>query len=113
MGPPLNETISYIADNMAIEEDYPMKHNYVQHSMILQRLQNTPLSYMLWSSTSRKRSIKCVIRLLMDKIRNLSNIDLNIANRIQDFLTGRTQRVVIRGTESAQLPLESGSFRKW
>jgi len=47
-------------------------------------------------------------RLLMDKIRLVNGIDPQIVNWIQDFLTNRTQQVVIRGTHSTQREVTSG-----
>ena len=46
--------------------------------------------------------------LLMEKLRNIANIDPWIVYWIQDFLTSRTQRVVLDGQFSQCLPVTSG-----
>ena len=47
-------------------------------------------------------------KLLMNKIRQTENIDPYIANWIQDFLSGRFQKVAVKGAESNFLPVTSG-----
>jgi hypothetical protein len=46
--------------------------------------------------------------LLMQKIRNVPELDPSITNWIQDFLTNRRQRVVIKQECSDELPVSSG-----
>ena len=47
-------------------------------------------------------------KLLIDKLRKVANIDPYIVNWIQDFLSGRSQKVAVRGVESDALPVTSG-----
>ena len=56
----------------------------------------------------RKAFDKVPHNLLMQKIRQITDINPSIANWIQRFLTERTQRVAVRGILSTNLPVPSG-----
>ena len=46
--------------------------------------------------------------LLLHKLRNIKGVDSHITNWVQDFLTDRTQQVVIKKSKSSSLPVLSG-----
>jgi hypothetical protein len=56
----------------------------------------------------RKAFDKVPHNLLIQKIRSIEGINPSIVNWIQGFLTGRSQRVAIRGAMSADLTVSSG-----
>ena len=99
---------SSTSDNIDLGGVCPVRHSSLPHSMSWQGLQRRKRRHMLWYLTLKKAFDKVPHALLMQKLKQVPDMHPQLINWVQDFLTNRRQRVVIKGESSSELEVSSG-----